>query len=130
MDPDLKVTKVERKRIQEQLQKLWSFRPEIMAITGGFNTFGLYHPDRGMERISGVPSIGVFWEMQNAEIGWFALPGERSLGFPDNRKAQEEALRDLSHGRTYNELVDYFRSVGITPQTINEMRRGTSTISL
>lgn len=122
MVPDLTAVKAERRRIKEQLWKLWSFRWDVAATTGGYDTFGLYHSERVMERIPGVPSVGVFGERRNAEIGWFALPEDRALSFPDDRQAQEEALRGLSHGKTYNELVDYFRSIGITVQTINKTR--------
>lgn len=76
-----------------------------------------------MERIPDVPSIGVFWEKWHSAIGWFALPQERSLSFPHDRPSQDEALSGLPHGRTYNELVEYFRTLGITVQTINERRR-------
>ncbi|MFP5514754.1 MAG: hypothetical protein ACLGJC_16930 [Alphaproteobacteria bacterium] len=122
MVPDLTAVKAERRRIKEQLRKFWSFRWDVAATTGGYDTFGLYHSERVMERIPGVPRVGVFGERWNAAIGWFALPEDRSLSFPHDRQAQEEALRGLSHGRTYNELVDYFRSLGITPQTIKDLR--------
>lgn len=122
MGPDLALATMERRRIKEQLRKLWSFRCDAVATTGGFDTFGLYHPERVMERIKGVPTVGVLSEWQNPEIAWFLLPQEKSLSFPHDRGEQEEALSDLPHGITYNELVDRFRSLGITPQSINEMR--------
>lgn len=122
MSPDLASAKMERRRIKEQLRKLWFFRCDSVATTGSFETFSLYHPERVMEMIQGVPTIGVLGERQNPGIGWFSLPQETTLRFPHDREAQEEALSGLPHGRTYNELVDYFRSLGITPQTINEMR--------
>lgn len=123
MDSDLAVEKAERRRIGEQLRKLWSFRCDMVATTGGYETYGLYHPERVMERIPDVPSIGVFWEKWHSAIGWIALPQERSLSFPHDRPSQDEALSGLPHGRTYNELVEYFRTLGITVQTINERRR-------